>query len=349
MNFDAVKKIADAVLYEGYILYPYRASAVKNRQRFNFGTIYPQVYSQLCGGVDPSTMRTECLVQGAWPTVEVRVRFLHLRSRDVWRLTTPVGEYLPESESAHDVVDSLQIGDQTFSAWQEATERELILPELDIAAIAEPQRTEFAFGASDEQEPLRDAAGQIVGMLVRNQFALQGTLEFTCSQLDQQLFKLGITIENHTMFDAAGQCSRDGVLLRALVSAHTALGVADGEFVSLLDPPPEFRDAAAGCRNLGTWPVLAGDEDQRNMLLSSPIILYDYPQVAPESSGDFFDGTEIDEMLALRIMTLTPDEQREMRGVDVRARQILDRVESLPPEHLMKLHGAVRGLKGSPR
>lgn len=196
---------------------------------------------------------------------------------------------------------------------------------------------------------MRDAAGLIVGMFDRNQIAIHGKLEITCRQLDEQLFKLGVTIENHTSYDAAARPTRDDILLRSFVSAHTVLGVAEGEFVSLLDPPPELRDAAAGCQNVGTWPVLVGDDEQRNMLLSSPIILYDYPQVAPESSGDFFDGTEIDEMLALRIMTLTPEEQQEMRGVDVRASQILDRVENLPPEHLMKLHGAVRGLKGSLR
>ena len=77
----------------------------------------------------------------------------------------------------------------------------------------------------------------------------------------------------------------------------------------------------------------------------SPIILYDYPQVAEESPGDFFDGTEIDEMLALRVMTLTDEEKREMRGADERARQILERTEMLPPEQFMKLHGALRGLR----
>jgi hydrogenase maturation protease len=78
-------------------------------------------------------------------------------------------------------------------------------------------------------------------------------------------------------------------------------------------------------------------------MLSSPIILYDYPQIAPESAGDLFDGTEIDEILTLRILTLTDEEKREMRGVDERARRLLERTETLPPEQMMKLHGAMRG------
>ena len=47
MNFDGVEKIAAAILYEGYILYPYRPTAIKNRQRWNFGTLYPRVYACL--------------------------------------------------------------------------------------------------------------------------------------------------------------------------------------------------------------------------------------------------------------------------------------------------------------
>jgi len=96
---------------------------------------------------------------------------------------------------------------------------------------------------------------------------------------------------------------------------------------------------------VGTWPVLVGNEGDFDTLLSSPIILYDYPQIASESAGDLFDGTEIDEILALRILTLTEDEKNEMRNSDDRARRILERTEALPMEHFMKLHGALRGLR----
>ena len=103
--------------------------------------------------------------------------------------------------------------------------------------------------------------------------------------------------------------------------------------------------ASEGCRNVGAWPVLAGDEGQRDTMLSSPIILYDYPQIAAESAGDLFDGTEIDEILLLRIMTLTDEEKREIRSSDERARQILERTDNMPVEQFMKLHGAIRGLR----
>jgi hydrogenase maturation protease len=130
-----------------------------------------------------------------------------------------------------------------------------------------------------------------------------------------------------------------------LVSAHTILEVREGEFVSLVDPPEAYRCYASACQNLGTWPVLVGEQGQRDTLLSSPIILYDYPQIAPESPGDLFDGAEIDEILSLRILTMTDEEKREMRQSDDRARRILERTEALPEEHFAKLHGALRGLR----
>ncbi len=136
-------------------------------------------------------------------------------------------------------------------------------------------------------------------------------------------------------------------MLRSLVSAHTILRLTGGAFVSSIDPPEQLRAAASECRNIGAWPVLAGEEGQRDTVLSAPIILYDYPQIAPESPGDLFDGTEIDEILALRILTLTDAEKLEVRNGDERARLILERTEMLPPEHFQKLHGALRGLRPS--
>ena len=124
-----------------------------------------------------------------------------------------------------------------------------------------------------------------------------------------------------------------------------ALRVRGGEFVSLTDPPDDLRDCTASCRNEGVWPVLVGEGRSRDEMLASPIILPDYPQVAPESTGDFFDGTEIDEMLALRVLTLTDAEKREMAAADPRAKAILERVESLPAERMRSLHGANRSVR----
>jgi hypothetical protein len=106
-----------------------------------------------------------------------------------------------------------------------------------------------------------------------------------------------------------------------------------------------FSPVRSAIAALGTWPVLLGDDGQADTMLSSPIVLYDYPKLAAESAGDFFDGTEIDEMLTLRIMTLTDEEKGAMAAVDERASALLARTESLAREQLLRLHGTVRGLR----
>jgi hydrogenase maturation protease len=173
---------------------------------------------------------------------------------------------------------------------------------------------------------------------------LCGSILVSAEPVGNEIFNVCVTIRNETPFEHSTSSSRDEVLPRSLVSTHTLLGVQDGKFVSLVDPPAALQGLAGRCHNVGTWPVLVGEQGERDTMLSSPIILYDHPQIAPESSGDLFDGTEIDEILSLRIMTLTDEEKREMRHSDERARQILERTETLPAEQLMKLHGSLRGL-----
>jgi len=112
----------------------------------------------------------------------------------------------------------------------------------------------------------------------------------------------------------------------------------------LMDPSAALKEQTAACKNVGTWPILVGETGARDTLLSSPIILYDYPQIAPESPGDLFDNTEIDEILTLRILTLTDEEKRAVAAADERGKALLERTETLKREEMMKLHGTFRGL-----
>ncbi|MEN3331011.1 MAG: hypothetical protein V7641_376 [Blastocatellia bacterium] len=346
MNLRLVERLVNAVLYEGYILYPYRPSAVKNRQRFNFGALCPESYSVAQQGTEAWSMQTECLVRGGRrATIEVKARFLHLLAREVAELATPLVELREGDEPDYHPVEKLEIGDRLFQTWQEAVERDVSAPNLNLNdLVRESLRLAFAFPSTREIEPLRDASGKTVGVIVRKQAAIEGAIEVAAERAGDNLFKVSVRILNETKFGDAKSRSRDEALMQSLVSTHTILSVGEGEFVSLLDPPAAFRDAAAGCHNIGTWPVLVGEAGERDCLLSSPIILYDYPEIAPESPGDLFDGTEIDEILTLRILTLTEDEKRAMRGVDERARQILERTETMPVEQMMKMHGAMRSL-----
>jgi hypothetical protein len=317
MNLAQVDQIAKAVLYEGYMLYPYRPSSVKNRQRFNFGVLYPRVYSEAQAGADACSMRTECLVaasaeRGMPASVEVRLRFLHLQTRSGCELESS----LPEN-------------------WQEAEEREVSLPACNLDQLCnQPLRHNFQFPARADSSDQTDRT---------RQEAVSGTIDIGAEKIFENVFRVSVFTRNATGMLLL--CTRDQALMSSLVSTHLVLGVQGGEFISLLEPPPALQRLAAQCDNVGAWPVLVGEPGQRDTMLASPIILYDYPQIAPESAGDLFDGTEIDEILSLRIMTLTEEEKNEIRQSDERARRVLERTENMPAEQFMKMHGAVRGLR----
>lgn len=338
MNFDQVQQIADAVLYEGYLLYPYRQTSVKNQQRWTFGGVYPAAYSAAQRGTEGCAMQTECLIAGDDDAVvTVRVRFLHLIALTVGE-TTPPPAFRP--------VDELRVGDRVYRPRQEAVERRVDAANLRLAdLITTPARVVIHFPASQEIEPLRDAANNEVGALIRTHRAIDGAITIGAERVAAGIAKLSIRIENLTPLATPGTASREDAIPLTFISTHTILGVEGGAFVSLIDPPADAQELVAGCQNVGTWPVLVGEEGDRSMMLSSPIILYDYPQIAPESAANLFDGTEIDEILTLRILTLSDDEKREIQQSDARGRDLLALTEAIPQEHFMKMHGVIRTLR----
>jgi hypothetical protein len=310
MSVDPVRAIADAVLYEGYMLWPYRPSAMKNQRRWTFGGVHPRAHSERHPD-DRWRMRTEVLLEGA-PEVEVTVRFLHIVRRRVGRSTAAGGLVW---------VDQFVAGGERHVAWDEAVEREVNAP----APIAIPA------GSARE-----DLAG---GAIVRSWEGLEGAVDVDVATLAPDLHRVTVGIANTTSWPGG---DREEALRRTLCSTHTVLRAVTGAFVSLTDPPERLREAAAACRNEGTWPVLVGEPGERDTVLSSPIILEDHPRIAPESPGDLFDGGEIDQMLVLNILSLTDEERADMRDADPRTREILERTEALTEEELMRLHGAIR-------
>lgn len=338
-----VEKIANAVLYEGYMLYPYRASSVKNRQRFNWGALAPKEYSDAQNGTEAFEMQTECLITGCEDTeIRVRVRFLHLTNRAIGKVARPTDE-IPKT---FEFVDLLDIDGELYQSWQEAVERIIDIPPLrpdDSSAT-----TAFSFADSRDVEPIERRDAKIAGVIVRTREQIDGLIDAAIEPTAKQgLFKLTVTIKNTTPFENAMRESRDGALLRSLVSTHAIMTVEHGEFVSLLEPAEDVAAEAAACTNRGAFPILVGTPGDRRCMLASPIILYDYPEIAPESAGDLFDSTEIDEILTLRIMTMTDQEKREMRAVDDRARKILERTETMSKDELLRMHGTLRGMERS--
>jgi hypothetical protein len=331
---DAIESIARAVLYEGYILWPYRRSTTKNRQRWTFGGVYPAAYSRARGEDDRWCLETTCLLRADDDMVlEVRLRFLHVVERLVARW----------SDDALHYVDELKVGTERYLTWDEARERDVSAPATRMGdLLAAPLRVPVTIAAGTETEWLRDGSGERAGAIVRSWRAVDATLEIAAARVAPRLFRIFAAVRNTTPWEFG---SREEAQRQALVSTHIVLHAAGGAFVSLTDPPESLSAEAEACRNDGLWPVLVGEEGTRDTLLAAPIILPDHPRIAPESPGDLFDGTEIDHLLILNILGLTDEERAEMRASDPHAREILDRCTGLGPEELMRLHGVIRDLR----
>jgi len=334
------RKIADAVLYEGYLLFPYTARAPKNQLRWQFGVIVPRTYGE-SGNGEPWRMQTEALFEPE-TDCEVLVRFLHVESRKVEKWD---GEaFVP--------VESLTIEGKEYFSWDEAQEREIRCNHPGNDSVLQ---TQIDVPESSTTQTLKAADGTTLARVLRRCCALRGTVTVSV-EAAAAIRKIRIEIENHSQLDAdtvePSLLQRNVALRTSFISAHTLMALRSGDFLSLLDPPDYAVQLAKDCRNAHTWPVLVGEENSEKRsphkaaaMLSSPIILYDYPAIAPQSEADKFDGTEVDELLNLSVLALSDEEKEAARATDERARGIIDRADQMPPEHFAKLHGALRYLE----
>jgi hypothetical protein len=340
-HLDHARRVADAILYEGYLLYPYHKAAQKNQIRFQWGVLMPRGY----GEVDPneaSSCQTECLLECPDDAeVRVLIRFLHLQRRLVQGVS-------PENGELHDV-GTLYVDGAEYTAWDEAAEREQRLTVVVSSLLSADKNVEFHIGAGEAAEDLTDSRGRLAGRLVRQWGGLDGTARLHAERVagPYQALRLRVQLENTTAPPLELR-NRDDGLRAAMIAAHSLIGVPGATFLSMTDPPEWAAAEVAACQNAGTWPVLAGPDDCADLMLSSPVILYDHPEVAAESAGDLFDATEIDEILTLRTLALTDAEKRQARATDSRAADLLDRLDDMPPEMLERMHGAIRYLRSAP-
>lgn len=321
----AAREIADAVLYEGYVLFPYRASAPKNRYRWQWGVVVP--HDQVAvGASEPSTVGFDVPVRSPDVVVTVTARFLHLCHRQV---VDPAGRPVEQAE----------LDGELHITWDEGDERERTTVRLPVADLLDgPHLHEFTLEGRHDTEPLPDG-----WELRRRSRDVHGALRLTATTSADGAVHLSADLHNTTPW-SEHRAHRDHVLRRSMVGTHLILSARPGDFASVVDPAPWAEAAAGDCRSRGLYPVLVGDDD---VVLAAPIILDDHPEVAPESPGPSFDGLEIDELLALCVQGLTDHEKREARATDPRAAELIDRSEALPAATLKRLHGTVRDVDPS--
>jgi hypothetical protein len=328
MDVDPARAIADAVLYEGYLLYPYRASAAKNQVRWQWGVLMPPSYAD-SGTGEHAWCRTELVAEpSADAVLHVRLRFLRLQER--------IAEEAPGRPVA-----AMTVGGVEHTTWEEAVEQEVdaVVPFTDI--IGADVTVPFTVPGGEDVDPVPGGDEQ---RLVRRRHDVSGELTLRADPLSGPFggVRLVLLVTN---VSTADDRTRAEALRHALIAAHSLLSLSGGHFLSVTDPPEWALVATRECRSERSWPVLVGAADQRDTVLCTPIILPDHPQVAEQSAGNLFDGTEIDEILTLRTMTLTDEEKREARATDPRAAEIIDRVDSIAPQTMAKLHGAVRSMR----
>jgi hypothetical protein len=335
------RQVADAILYEGYLLYPYRQTSQKNQVRFQFGVLMPAAYT----AVDPherTASQTECLLECSDDAqVTVLARFLQFQDRAVLAISPDNGRL--------ESVGALYVDGTEYTSWSDAAEREQRATVTVADLLAGDEDLEFHIGPGELAEDINDQAGRQAGRLVRSWSALDGAIRLHAERVagPYQALRLRLRLENTSTPRAQFAVREDG-LRHAMIAAHLLIAVPGGRFLSMTDPPEWAAAEVSACENIGTWPVLAGPPDCRDLLLSSPVILYDHPEIAAESAGQLFDSTEIDEILTLRTLALTDAEKRAARATDSRVAEMMDRLDDLPPEMLERLHGAIRYLREAP-
>jgi hypothetical protein len=330
-DLDQARAVADAVLFEGYLLYPYRATSSKNQARWQFGVLGPPGAAE-AGVGEESTMSVDCLLEaGPAASLTIHIRFLQLQTR-----TAEAAE-----GNGFRRVDELVVGGQRWLSWDEAVEAERHVGPLDVRDLGTPTTFALTVPGGREIETLDDITGSAVGRLVRRRAELTADFTVAATEVDG-LLRVSMTMSN----TAAPRSDKAGAIATSFIGAHLLVEVQGGEFISTANAPDRALTAAAECRHQRWWPVLGGPPDQSRILLVSPIIVEDHAELAPESAGALFDSTEIDEILTLRVMTMTDAEKAEARATDPRAAEIIDRCDAMTAEQLQDLHGALRNPHG---
>ncbi|HET9557871.1 MAG TPA: hypothetical protein VFS70_12095, partial [Actinomycetota bacterium] len=214
--FELARKVADAVLYEGYLLYPYRASAAKNQARWQFGVLMPRRWSE-DGAEESSSTQTECLLEPEESTtVRVMVRFLHVQAKTVEVVDLDAGTF--------NEAPALPVDGSELVPWDEASEHEVTVEAPLARLLAAELVTPFERPGGRRVEPVHTAAGKLAGRTVRRRWPVLGAVRLSAERLEGPygLVRLRLVVENASAWHRAG-ADRSVALRHSLVAAHSLL------------------------------------------------------------------------------------------------------------------------------
>ena len=332
-----LEKLARTLLYEGYSLYPYYRSATKNQKPIPFGVIFPKEYNAYNEHSHSHIQSQSIILGNSDLTVSLNVRFLHLRQTELFKKNQNSEEFNPVFE--------LEINRKTYQAGLPTIERNIQTDLLKINDLIDGEKTiPFSFESYNEGEMILNDEKEIVAKRITSIAEINGIVHIRAEKIKdmQDSFRLTVTVTNITSVENAEKQTRDEALLQSFLSTHIILQTPEGEFISHQDTPAKWQVAMATCNNVNTWPILI--DKNNTTLLSSPIILYDYPEINPVSSGDLFDSTEIEEALLLHVNLLSDEEKKRIGGNDEKLRAMLNKVSSLTPEDLNVYHSMMKDI-----
>jgi hypothetical protein len=334
-RFSVAQAIADASLYDGYLLYPHRPSSRRDQAWWQVGVLTPRAFGE-ARGEERCSVRTECVVDpGPKSRLVVRVRCRQVQCRDIEAIERDTGDFVP--------VDTVEVDEKRFVAWDEMVDQHVDLAPLDLLAGGERQLQErFTFTPAEDTELVRSANGTLVARIIRRRQSVEGRVLVSIGPADGDgsYLKVNVTVENSTGW-SGDATRREHIMDRSMIGVHTMLAVDGGVFVSLVDPPDAARQAVAGCSNDEACPVLIGEDD---VVLSSPIILHDHPEVVRDGLGDLY---EVDQLFPIPASALSDDDETEF-GARLRDHPQAARAEgrpTWPAERWERLQGAVRALR----
>ena len=272
-RFAGARRIAEAVLYSGCPLSPYRAPAAGEPVRRPAGLLVPPAWAARGGG--HCLQRTECLLEPEPDaTLLAELRFLHTQRCTVQR-TGPDGVYQD--------VPELRLADRVLTGWDEGVEARIQLALKVGELTGDGRELPFDCSGHEETEALYDESGRLAGRIVRRREEVGGVIRVAAADLPGPgpLRRLTAEVGNGSGWTPSEPVDPAAALPYSMVATHLMVGLSDGGFLSLADPPEWARSAAAGCDNLHTWPVLAGDSGRCDVMLSAPVTLPDHPALDP--------------------------------------------------------------------
>ena len=251
-HLEHARKVADAILYEGYLLYPYRQSAQKNQVRFQFGVLMPPGYA----GRSTTASRPPARPSAWWSAPTTRRSWSCCGSCSC--SGGPCRRSRPDDGDLREV-GTLYVDGTEYTGWDEAAEREQHVTVRSATCSRRTGTPSSTPARASRPQDLTDARGRRAGRLVREWAAADGMIRLHAERVagPYQALRLRVRVENHTASRAQLRTRTDGLRQRADRRAPM-IGVPGGRFLSMTDPPEWAAAEVRQCVNTGTWPVLGG-------------------------------------------------------------------------------------------